>query len=65
MKVRMREGPQSGKYKRSARLIPDATMATNARNRRLEPPYKQDTAVDDKVALPHLNCYRMLSRCLT
>ncbi|WP_346657754.1 transposase [Bradyrhizobium sp. 160] len=36
-----------------------------SRNRRLEPAYKQDTAVDDKVALPHLNCYRMLSRCLT
>jgi len=27
---------------------PDATMATNARNRRLEPSYKQHTAVDDK-----------------
>ena len=26
---------------------PDATMATNARNRRLEPAYKQHTAVDD------------------
>ncbi len=30
---------------------PDATMATNARNRRLEPAYKQHTAVDDKVGV--------------
>jgi hypothetical protein len=30
---------------------PDATMATNARNRRLELSYKQHTAVDDKVGV--------------
>ncbi|WP_371740508.1 transposase [Bradyrhizobium sp. LCT2] len=30
---------------------PNATMATNARNRRLEPSYKQHTAVDDKVGV--------------
>src|SRR5262245_46564099 len=30
---------------------PDATMATNARNRRLEPCYKQHAAVDDKVGV--------------
>ena len=30
---------------------PDATMATNARNRHLEPCYKQHTAVDDKVGV--------------
>ena len=29
----------------------DATMATNARNRHLEPCYKQHTAVDDKVGV--------------
>ena len=30
---------------------PDATMATNARNRHLEPCYKQHTGVDDKVGV--------------
>jgi hypothetical protein len=30
---------------------PDATMATNARNRHLEPCYKQHTAVDDKMGV--------------
>lgn len=38
---------QSGKYKKVSRTDPDATMATTARNRRLEPCYKQHTAVDD------------------
>jgi len=40
-------GRQSGKYKKVSRTDPDATMATTARNRRLEPCYKQHTAVDD------------------
>ena len=36
-----KKGRQSGKYKKVCRTDPDATMATNARNRRLEPAYKQ------------------------
>jgi len=42
-----RDGKQSGKYKKVCLTDPDASMATNARNRRLEPAYKQHTAVDD------------------
>jgi transposase len=42
---------QSRKYKKVCTTDPDATMATNARNRRLEPAYKQHTAVDDKVGV--------------
>jgi len=38
---------QSGKYKKVSRTDPDATMATTARNRRLEPCYKQHAVVDD------------------
>lgn len=38
---------QSGKYKKVSLSDPEATMATSARNRRLEPSYKQHTAVDD------------------
>jgi transposase len=46
-----RKGRQSGKYKKVCTTDPDATMATNARNRRLEPAYKQHSAVDDKVGV--------------
>ena len=46
-----KNGRQSGKYKKISVTDPDATMATNARNRRLEPAYKQHTAVDDKVGV--------------
>jgi transposase len=42
-----KKGRQSGKYKKVSRTDPEATMATTARNRRLEPCYKQHTAVDD------------------
>jgi hypothetical protein len=35
-----RKGRQSGKYRKVCTTDPDATMATNARNRRLEPAYK-------------------------
>ena len=42
-----RDGQQTGKYKKVCLTDPDASMATNARNRRLEPAYKQHTAVDD------------------
>jgi hypothetical protein len=40
-------GRQTGKYKKVCTTDPDATMATTARNRRLEPAYKQHTVVDD------------------
>ena len=46
-----KNGRQSGKYKKICVTDPDATMATNSRNRRLEPAYKQHTAVDDKVGV--------------
>jgi IS5 family transposase len=49
--VAEKTGRQSGKYKKICVTDPDATMATNARNRRLEPAYKQHTAVDDKVGV--------------
>lgn len=42
-----RDTKQTGRYKKVCLTDPDATMATNARNRRLEPTYKQHTAVDD------------------
>jgi IS5 family transposase len=38
---------QSGRYKKVCITDPDATMATNGRNRRLEPAYKQHAVVDD------------------
>src|SRR5690348_4313775 len=44
-------GRQSGKYKKVSLTDPDATMATSVRNRRLEPSYKQHTAVDDRVGV--------------
>jgi hypothetical protein len=46
-----RKGRQSGKYKKVCTTDPDVRMATNARNRRLEPAYKQHTAVDVKVGV--------------
>ncbi len=42
-----RHGKQTGRHKKICLTDPDATMATSARNRRLEPAYKQHTAVDD------------------
>ena len=42
-----RNGKQSGRHKKVCLTDPEATMATNARNRRLEAAYKQHTAVDD------------------
>ncbi|MEC5293159.1 IS1182 family transposase [Aurantimonas sp. C2-6-R+9] len=38
---------KSGKYKKVCVTDPDASMATNGRNRRLEPSYKQHGVVDD------------------
>ena len=43
-----KRGRQSGKYKKVSLTDADASMATTARNRRLEPCYKQHTAVDDE-----------------
>ena len=42
-----RDHKQPGRYKKFCPTDPDATMATNARNRRLELAYKQHTVVDD------------------
>jgi hypothetical protein len=42
-----KRGRQSGRYKKVCLTDPDATMATSARNRRLEPSYKQHAVVDD------------------
>lgn len=42
-----RSGGQTGKFKKVCTTDPEATMATNGRNRRLEPAYKQHTTVDD------------------
>jgi transposase len=42
-----RNGRQTGKYKKVCVTDPDASMATNGRNRRLEPSYKQHGVVDD------------------
>jgi Transposase domain (DUF772) len=42
-----RKGRQIGRTKKVCVTDPEATMATNARNRRLEPAYKQHAVVDD------------------
>lgn len=39
---------KTGKYKKACVPDPDASMATNGRNRRLEPAYKQHAVVDDE-----------------
>ena len=39
---------QTGQYKKICTTDPDASMATTARNRRLEPAYKQHSVVDDE-----------------
>ena len=43
-----RRSRKTGRYKKVSTTDPDATMATNGRERRLEPSFKQHTAVDDK-----------------
>ncbi len=45
--VRARNSKKTGKFKRVCPTDPEATMATNGRNRRLEPSYKQHGVVDD------------------
>jgi hypothetical protein len=42
-----RDGRKTGKHKKVCTTDPDASMATNGRNRRLEPAYKQHAVVDD------------------
>jgi transposase len=42
-----KESRQTGRFKKVCVTDPDASMATNGRNRRLEPAYKQHAAVDD------------------
>ena len=45
--VRLRNAKKTGRYKKVCVTDPDATMATTARNRRLEPSYKQHAIIDD------------------
>jgi IS5 family transposase len=42
-----KESRQTGRFKKVCVTDPDASMATNGRNRRLEPAYKQHATVDD------------------
>jgi transposase len=42
-----RDSRKTGKHKKVCVTDPDASMATNGRNRRLEPAYKQHAVVDD------------------
>lgn len=42
---------KTGKFKKVCPTDPDASMATNGRNRRLEPSYKQHGAVDDQFGV--------------
>lgn len=46
-----RNARKTGKFKKICPTDPDATMATNGRNRRLEPSYKQHGTVDDQVGV--------------
>ena len=46
-----RDSRKTGKYKKICTTDPDATMATSGRRQRLEPSYKQHTAVDDEAGV--------------
>lgn len=46
-----RNSKKTGKYKKVCTTDPDASMATNGRNRRLEPSYKQHGVVDDECGV--------------
>ena len=48
---RSRNSRKTGKFKKVCPTDPDASMATNGRNRRLEPSYKQHGVVDDQVGV--------------
>jgi hypothetical protein len=42
-----KESQQTGRYKKVCVTDPEASIATNVRNRRLEPAYKQHAVVDE------------------
>lgn len=46
-----RNSTKTGRFKKVCVTDPDASMATNGRNRRLEPSYKQHAVVDDVVGV--------------
>ncbi len=46
-----RDSKKTGKYKKVCTTDPDASMATSDRRQRLEPSYKQHTAVDDEAGV--------------
>lgn len=46
-----RDSKKTGKYKKVCTTDPDASMATSGRRQRLEPSYKQHTAVDDEAGV--------------
>ena len=46
-----RNSKKTGKFKKICPTDPDASMATNGRNRRLEPSYKQHGVIDDQVGV--------------
>lgn len=46
-----RKSRKTGEYKKVCTTDPDASMATSARNRRLEPAYKQHAVVDDEFGV--------------
>lgn len=46
-----RNSKKTGKFKKVCPTDPDASMATNGRNRRLEPSYKQHGVVDDEAGV--------------
>lgn len=45
------EGGGRGKWKKRSRTDPEATLATSRKDQRLEPSYKQHTAVDDRAGV--------------
>lgn len=48
---KQRHSKTTGRFKKVCVTDPDASMATNGRNRRLEPSYKQHAVVDDVVGV--------------
>jgi hypothetical protein len=46
-----RNSKKTGRFKKVCPTDPDASMATNGRNRRLEPSYKQHGVVDDEAGV--------------
>lgn len=48
---KVRNSKKTGRFKKVCPTDPDASMATNGRNRRLEPSYKQHGVVDDQAGV--------------